>query len=80
SDSKLDRASPELLNTRDDIKRVSKDIIKSYKYISFDKQNEDIVKNFGKNLYHTNYEIWVVLSHQAISCFSVLYNIYTQEA
>ncbi|AJI58985.1 pathogenicity determinant protein PdpC [Francisella tularensis] len=80
SDSKIYRASPELLNNRDDFKRVSKDIIKSYKYISFDKQKEDIVKNFGKNLYHTNYEIWVGLSHQAISCFSVLDNIDTQEA
>ncbi|MDE4942980.1 hypothetical protein, partial [Francisella tularensis] len=61
-------------------KRVSKDIIKSYNYISFDKQKEDIVKNFGKNLYHTNYVIWVGLSHQAISCFSVLDNLDTQEA
>ncbi|MDE4992501.1 hypothetical protein, partial [Francisella tularensis] len=37
SDSKIYRASPELLNNRDDFKIVSKDIIKSYKYISFDK-------------------------------------------
>lgn len=58
---------------------MTKDIITSYKYISFDKQKEDIVKNFGKSLYSTNYEILVGLSHKVISCFSVLDDLGTQE-
>ena len=79
SDSKIYRLSLDLLNNKDDFKKVAKDIITSYKYISFDKQKEDIVKDFGKSLSSTNYEVWVGLSHQAISCFSVLDDLGTQE-
>ncbi len=79
SDSKIYRLSPELLSNKDDFNKVAKDIIKSYKYISFDQQRKDLVKEFGKDLNSINYEVWVGLSHQAISCFSVLDDLSNQE-
>lgn len=80
SDSKLYRISPDVMNNKDDFKKVAKDIIKSYKYISFDQQRKEIVKSFGEDLSTTNYELWVGLSHQAISCFSVLDDLSSLES
>lgn len=80
SDDKIYRVSAKLLDNKTEFNKVAKDIVTSYGYISFDRQKEHLVKNFGKKTTGKNYELWTGLSYHSISCFCAINDFSTEES